>query len=120
MVAVASPLTFRVSFTGAYANDFFNQGKVYPLTGANAGCQPVEIFDWASDGSIELFAPLTSIPVIGDTFTIENGCSKARQSSDPSIPTCLGYDNVINFRGFPEVPGSDQVLRATVPGGGGE
>lgn len=119
VVAATGALTFQVSFTGAYVNDYFNMGKAYPLTGANAGGLPCEIFDWAATGAIELFAPLASTPVIGDTFTVERGCSKARQNSAPSIPTCLTYANVVNFRGFPEVPGSDQVLRATIPGEGG-
>ena len=116
VTAVTSAMIFTVSFTGTYANAYFNQGKVVPLTGANAGCAPVEIVSWSVGGAIETFAPLPSTPAIGDTFTIKRGCSKLRMSTDPTIPTCLSYANVPNFRGFPEVPGSNKVLRAAVPG----
>jgi len=118
VTAVTDAMRFTVSFTGLYADNFFNLGTVSPLTGANAGGLPVEIVDWSAAGAVELFTPLVAIPAIGDTFTIKNGCSKARKSDDPSVPTCLTYNNVVNFRGFPEIPGSDQVLRAAIPGEG--
>jgi uncharacterized phage protein (TIGR02218 family) len=118
VTAVTDSMRFTVSFTGSYADDFFNLGTVSPLTGANAGGLPVEIVDWSAAGAVELFTPLVATPAIGDTFTIKNGCSKARKSDAVGVPTCLTYNNVVNFRGFPEIPGSDQVLRAAIPGEG--
>ena len=67
---------------------------------------------------LELFQPLVVTPVIGDTFSIQNGCSKARLNSDPTVPTCLTHNNVTNFRGFPEIPGTDQAFRMAIPGEG--
>lgn len=118
ITAVTDAMRFTGSFVGSYANDFFNLGKCTPVTGANAGGLPIEIQDWTSGGAVELFMPLPVTPVIGDTFHVQNGCSKARLNSDATIPTCLTNNNVVNFRGFPEIPGSDQVLRAAVPGEG--
>lgn len=115
VTAVTSAMQFTVSFAGSYANDYFNMGTVTALSGALVGTLPVEIFDWTSAGAITLFSPLVDLPAIGATFTIKRGCSKLRKSSDASIPTCLTYSNVINFRGFPEVPGTDQVLKVAVP-----
>jgi uncharacterized phage protein (TIGR02218 family) len=117
VTAATDALRFTVSFSGSYANDFFNKGTVTGLTGANVGIV-MEIEDWTSGGAITLFAPLAETPSFGDTFTIKNGCSKLRMSDDASVPTCLSYSNVINFRGFPEVPGSDQVFRMPTPGQG--
>jgi hypothetical protein len=97
-----------VSFAGTYADDFFNLGTVEALTGALAGTWPVEIFDWSAAGAIVLFAPLADVPAIGDTFTIKRGCGKTRAD-------CMARDNIDFFRGFPEVPGSDQVLKIAVP-----
>jgi uncharacterized phage protein (TIGR02218 family) len=118
ITAVTDAMRFTVSFAGAYADDYFNLGEAVPLTGANAGGMPVEIFDWTSAGVVELFMPLAATPAIGDTFTIKTGCSKVRMSDDVTVRTCLSYDNVVNFGGFPEVPGSDQVMKATIPGQG--
>jgi len=119
VATVTDALHFTVVFSGTFADDFFNLGTVIGLTGANAGTT-MEILDWTALGAITLFAPLASTPEVGDTFTIKNGCSKLRKSDDASLPTCLSYDNVINFRGYPEVPGSDQVLRTALPGQGND
>jgi uncharacterized phage protein (TIGR02218 family) len=118
VTAVTDAMRFTVSFAGAYADDYFNLGTCTPLTGTNAGGDKLEIIDWTSAGVVELFMPLAATPEIGDTFTIKTGCSKSRMSSDVTVRTCLTYDNVVNFGGFPEVPGSDQVMKATIPGQG--
>jgi uncharacterized phage protein (TIGR02218 family) len=113
VTAVTDEMRFTVSYTGSYANDYFNAGTVEALTGDLAGTDEVEIFDWTVGGAIVLFAPLAERPAIGDTFTVKRGCGKARQD-------CIDRDNILNFRGFPEVPGSDQILRATIPGQGND
>lgn len=112
VLGASSAMLMQVSFAGAYADNFFNLGTVTGLTGANAGVVR-EIFDWAADGSIELFEPLPTVPEPGDTFTVRNGCGKTRTH-------CMAHANIVNFGGFPEVPGSDQVLRLPIPGQGVE
>lgn len=118
--AVSGPGLFTVTFAGAYADDYFNLGTCQFLTGSLAGTDRIEIFDWASAGVVTLFIPLVESPAIGDTCTIQVGCSKARMSDDPTVRTCKFYDNVINFRGFPEVPGSDAIFKPTIPGQGND
>jgi uncharacterized phage protein (TIGR02218 family) len=122
IAGVVDAMQFAVSYSGSYADDFFNMGTVIGLTGANTGTT-MEILDWNDNGDgtagIILYAPLVQTPTVGDTFTVKSGCSKLRMSSDASVPTCLTYNNVVNFRGYPEVPGSDQVLKMPIPGGGG-
>lgn len=116
VTAVTSPLIFTVSFAGAYADDFFNMGTVEALTGDLAGTLPVEIYDWTSAGVITLFAELAAAPVVGDTFTVRQGCFNPDTGDSKTRAACLHFSNVVNFRGFPEVPGTDQVLRIPVPG----
>lgn len=106
--AVTSEREFTVTFTGSYANDYFNRGTVLFTSGALSGTRKVEIDDWTSGGLIKLFAPLVEIPTIGDTLEIRQGCAKTRTA-------CLAFNNVVNFRGFPDVPGSDQVLKYPNP-----
>ncbi len=119
VTAVTDAMHFTVSFAGSFADDHFNQGTVQAGTGILAGTKPIEIWDWTSAGVITLFASLAEAPEIGDEFLITRGCSKLRKSDDASIPTCMSYSNIVNFRGFPEVPGSDQVLKIAVPGNAG-
>lgn len=111
VTAVTDAMRFTVSYSGSYADDYFNGGTVQALTGDLAGTAEIEIFNWSESGATELFVPLASDPEIGDTFTIYRGCGKSRAD-------CMERDNILNFRGFPEVPGSDQVLRAAIPGEG--
>jgi uncharacterized phage protein (TIGR02218 family) len=118
--AATSAMEFTVTFAGTYANDYFNLGTCEFLTGELAGTDRIEIFDWTSGGAVTLFAPLAEVPAIGDTCTIKTGCSKARRSSDPTVRTCEFYDNVLNFRGFPEIPGTDQVIKPAIPGQGND
>lgn len=118
--AVTSAMEFSVTFAGSYADDYFNLGTCEFLTGDLAGTDRIEIFDWTSGGAVTLFAPLAEVPAIGDTCTIKTGCSKARRSSDPAVRTCEFYDNVLNFRGFPEIPGTDQVIKPAIPGQGND
>jgi uncharacterized phage protein (TIGR02218 family) len=113
VTAVTDAMGFTVSFAGSYADDFFNGGTVEALTGGMAGTDPVEIFDWTSAGVITMFMPLVEAPAIGDTFTIKRGCGKSRAD-------CMARNNILNFRGFPEVPGSDQIFRPTIPGQGND
>lgn len=108
--AVTDAMRFTVTYTGSYADDFFNKGTVIGLTGENAGTI-VEIEDWAVGGAITLFAPLASTPAVGDTFTVRNGCGKARTD-------CMAHNAIVWFRGFPEIPGSDQVMKPAIPGQG--
>lgn len=110
--AVTDTMRFTVTFSGSYANDYFNKGTVSFQTGELAGTLPVEIEDWTSGGAIELFMPLFGLPEIGDTLDLRRGCQKTRAA-------CMAYSNIENFRGFPEVPGSDQVLKYQVPGDSG-
>ena len=109
--AVTDAMTFSGTFLGSYANDYFNGGTITFLTGDLAGTAPVEIFDWTSVGGVVLFAPLAENPAVGDTATVKRGCGKSRTD-------CMARNNIANFRGYPEVPGSDQVFKPTIPGQG--
>jgi uncharacterized phage protein (TIGR02218 family) len=118
--AVSSASSFTVTFAGTYADDYFNLGTCEFATGELAGTDRIEIFDWTAGGVITLFIPLVEAPAIGDTCTIKTGCSKARISDNPAVRTCKFYDNVINFRGFPEIPGTDQTIKPAIPGQGND
>ena len=111
--AVTDEREFSVTYSGTFINDYFNRGTVTFTGGALAGTRRVEIFDFASGGAgagaLALYAPLAQAPLVGDTLTIKRGCGKTRAA-------CLAYGNVINFRGCPDVPGTDQVLK--YPNGG--
>ena len=109
VTAATSLRQITVSFTGTYANDYFNKGTVTFTSGALNGTRPVEVSDWTSAGVITLWTELAELPEIGDTLQLRQGCDKTRAA-------CMAYSNILNFRGFPDVPGTDQVLRYPNPG----
>lgn len=113
VTGVTSARQFAVSFTGTYANDYFNKGTVQFTSGSLNGTRKVEVSDFtggAGTGSVVLWTELADAPEIGDTLTFTQGCGK-------TLPDCVERDNVINNRSFPHVPGTDQVLR--YPNGAG-
>jgi uncharacterized phage protein (TIGR02218 family) len=111
--AVVDGMQLTVTFlAGPWADDYFNKGEVVGLTGDNAGVR-VKIEKWTGAGVVKLFGFLPATPVIGDTFTLIRGCGKTRAD-------CMERNNMINFRGEPDSPGSDQLHRPTIPGQGND
>lgn len=86
---------------------YFKYGVLTWLTGANAGLS-MEVKEQTTGGNFELILPMPFTVAIGDTFDVVAGCDK-------TIETCIAkFTNVVNFRGFPHIPGRDRML---TPGG---
>jgi uncharacterized phage protein (TIGR02218 family) len=88
----------------AQATGWYDGGELTWTGGANTG-QTVAVRSWdATTGTLSLFLPALYPMQSGDAFTIRPGCDK-------SFATCQAkFDNAVNFRGFPHIPGTDQVL----------
>lgn len=108
VTAVTDSRLFSVGNTSSRADDYFNRGTVTFTSGALVGTRPVEIQDFATSGAVSLWTDLVEAPQVGDTVELRRGCGKTRAD-------CMAYNNIINFRGFPDVPGTDQVLRYPNP-----
>lgn len=84
---------------------YFSGGEIQWLTGANAG-RRMEIKEFGNK-QFTLALPMPSNIAIGDTFNAIAGCDK-------TFETCVGkFNNAINFRGEPHVPGMDKILATT-------
>jgi uncharacterized phage protein (TIGR02218 family) len=94
-----------VETTLAQVTGWYDGGELTWTGGANAG-QTVAVRSWdAGSTTLSLFLPALYPIQAGDAFTIRPGCDK-------TFATCQAkFDNAVNFRGFPHVPGNDQVLR---------
>jgi uncharacterized phage protein (TIGR02218 family) len=84
---------------GAFASTYFEGGVAIWQTGPNAGvAREVLAWDQASR-TLSLFAPPPVAPAVGDVLHLQPGCDKRKA-------TCQGvFDNYLNFRGEPFVPG---------------
>jgi uncharacterized phage protein (TIGR02218 family) len=103
------------AFTASGLDDFidgwFTAGKLTFTSGANAGFG-VEVKAHRKNGSVSLalWQAMAEAIAVGDTFTVTAGCDKRFQ-------TCHDrFDNVVNFRGFPHIPGNDFVISYPVQG----
>lgn len=82
-------------------------GEVRWLDGPAAGSR--QVVRSAAPGKIVLSAPL-DLPTTGQ-FRIE-----IREGCDRTIATCAGrFDNAVNFRGEPYLPGNDLIARYPAP-----
>lgn len=102
VTSVTSALVF--ADTGrAEADDYFKGGKVTFTSGNNENYS-MEIKAFAA-GQFTLQLPMPYEIQIGDTYTAVAGCQKR-------IGDCIGkFNNVVNFRGEPYVPGNDKIMR---------
>lgn len=101
---------FSASGLDGFASGWFTLGMVIWITGANAG-RMVEVSN--HDGAVVTLveAPVRAIAV-GDTFSVRAGCNKR-------MSTCAGkFANAANFRGFPNIPGQDAIIRFATKSGG--
>lgn len=104
--AVASVVSRR-QFTQEYLSDeygtLFVYGKITWTTGNNAGLS-MDIAEH-DDATIGLFLPMPFDIEAGDEFTMTGGCDK-------SLAMCRDrWANVLNFRGEPHAPVSDDLIR---------
>ncbi len=107
---------FTASGLGGFSSGWFTFGTLDWTSGANAGRRAEVLAHDLVDGVAVLAlleAPVRAIAGT-DTFTIRAGCDKR-------IATCgTKFANVANFRGFPNIPGQDAVLRYATTDGGHE
>ena len=99
-------LTLDTDGLSGFADGWFSGGSITFTSGANLGARADVKQHKNLDGPAEigLWAPLAQPLAVGDGFTILAGCDK-------SFVTCRDrFANLLNFRGFPFMPGNDLVL----------
>ena len=86
--------------SGIVASDgYFNEGILEWTSGLNDGYF-MEV-KYQLGGAVELQQPMPFVIQSGDTYVLKAGC-------DHLIGTCFTkFNNVVNFRGFPHIPGND-------------
>lgn len=101
-------------------DDWFEFGVIYFYDGPNAG-RAMEIKSWNNTTKMPVtLLPLMYTPEPGNKFKITVGCDKSRE-------ICFSrFDNILNFRGEPDIPGTDNYFKvgglgvgSGLDGGGG-
>lgn len=95
----------------AQAGDYFAEGEVLWLTGANAGMSGKVKTHANSGGAVlTLTLPAPASIQVGDTFTAIAGCRK-RLDDDCKVK----FNNVLNFHGEPHRVGTDLITAVPEP-----
>ena len=107
VLAGAEPERLSVEGAAAFADGWFSGGRLTVLGGPLAG-ETARVLRHVVDGGgvqVELLSPgLSAAPGAGTLVRLTAGCDKR-------FPTCRDrFQNALNFRGFPHMPGSDFVL----------
>ena len=89
-----------------FAPDWFTRGRMDVLSGVAAGLwASIKRDDATGTGRrLELWEPLRAALVPGDTVRLTAGCDKRFRTC------CEKFANVLNFRGFPDIPGEDWMV----------
>ncbi|KIC22642.1 DUF2163 domain-containing protein [Leisingera sp. ANG-Vp] len=97
---------FRWEALPGFEPDWFTGGRLSVLSGAAEGLWAAIKADRSrEDGrSITLWEPVRALVAPGDSVRLEAGCDKRME-------TCrLKFNNLLNFQGFPDIPGEDWVM----------
>lgn len=98
--------SITANLASAFEDDFFTGGRLSVVGGANAGARAAIKSHRRSgvDAMIALWTPLAGVIAPGDAIELVAGCDK-------TASTCQGkFGNIVNFRGFPHMPGNDRVI----------
>jgi uncharacterized phage protein (TIGR02218 family) len=111
VTAVTATSTLRADGLGDFDDGWFTGGKLSFTSGANAGLSvEVKLHRAEADVTLDLWQAMPQPIAPGDAFIVTAGCDKR-------FATCHDrFNNVVNFRGFPHIPGNDFVVRYPVQG----
>lgn len=111
VTGVLNAATFQHNH-GDHPDHYFQYGIVKWVTGANAGfmCDIRDSYGADTVGSQTTkpyiyMLEITPNPIqVGDTFTAQVGCAKNRLA-------CQFFNNLDNFRGFPDMPTEERAIQ---------
>jgi uncharacterized phage protein (TIGR02218 family) len=112
IAALNGTSSFVATGIAAFDDGWFTGGRLEWTSGANAGLA-IEVKSHrivGNDIALDLWQAMPEPLAEGDTFVVTAGCDKR-------FATCRDrFDNAVNFRGFPHIPGNDFVTRYAVSG----
>jgi uncharacterized phage protein (TIGR02218 family) len=113
VTAAAAAYLFTASGLGGFDDGWFTGGFLTWTGGTNNG-RSMEVkrhvLNADTTVTIELWRSMPEAIDAADTFDITAGCDK-------TFPTCQAkFDNAVNFRGFPHIPGNKYVMAYPLPG----
>lgn len=106
VVAVAEGRAFTLGGMSGFNHGWFTRGRLTVLTGKAKGLWGMIKTDFRSGDArrIELWEPIRANVQNGDRIRLDAGCDKRMESCRSK------FNNLLNFQGFPDLPGEDWVM----------
>ncbi len=107
VLSLDNSFTITTSLISGFANNWFSFGKAVWLSGKREGKSDIIILhkNESAKSVISFSEPIIDWVNVGDNLNLYAGC-------DRHLSTCQDkFSNVVNFQGFPHIPGSDFILR---------
>ncbi len=105
--SITGDQVFEWADFGGFEPGWFSRGRLTVLNGSAEGLSGIVKADRMPTGTmrrVELWQPLGMTVAPGDLVRLEAGCDKR-------FETCqYKFANLINFQGFPDIPGEDWVM----------
>lgn len=112
VVSLSGTSAFFASGLDGFPSGWFTGGRLTFTSGANSGLA-IEVKQHRVDSlgtGLSLWQAASEPIALSDAFVVTAGCDK-----QPA--TCRDqFDNIVNFRGFPHIPGNDFVMSYPSPG----
>ncbi|MCB1541227.1 MAG: DUF2163 domain-containing protein [Rhodoblastus sp.] len=101
IVAVELGGAFVVTLDSEFASGYFTDGALLSTSGER---HAIKLHDRAAAGDrVALWSAPVSTLTVGARITLQAGCDKSPEAC------AAKFDNIVNFRGFPHMPGNDVV-----------
>ena len=103
IIDIPRPGILRIQNHPEFAERWFERGRIRIISGPATGQIGLIRFDRQTVNAreLELWIALGMAPSAGDIIRLEAGCDKLAS-------TCRNkFNNLVNFRGFPDIPGED-------------
>lgn len=113
IASIVNAAQFTTSALTSSVSGFYSLGTISFTSGLNAGLSyAVKVHSYSSSThTLTLWETPVFTVAVADSFTVYAGC-------DASFDSCKDkFDNLINFRGFPYIPGSDSITSYATRGG---
>ncbi|WP_026191144.1 DUF2163 domain-containing protein [Methylosinus sp. LW4] len=106
VVLAATQGAIVAALAEAFDDEFFTGGSLTVTSGAEAGAGGAikSHRRFGETARLALWSQLADGMVAGDSFTLVAGCDKSAASCRSK------FSNIVNFRGFPHMPGNDLVI----------
>lgn len=113
ILGIESPGVYRIARAPSITEGWFDRGRARMLSGGSEGLVGLVKFDRddVATRRVELWVDFGVAPVVGDVIRLEAGCDKM-------AATCRAkFNNFLNFRGFPHIPGEDWMTSYPISSG---